>query len=180
MKWMNGCICLDSADQQEPGNSKRNPAASSAECPHLQLHDSEVIGFWEATVVESVAGAAATQVQILIHPQTKVTTASTNSKGVQISFYKEGVLSSPSEALETRMQHEEECFSCAVERLTEPQRVRKEGPECLIKLILDYNEDRGVCGTEFPVEGLEASAMTGCTVSQLPAAGNCPRRKLLT
>lgn len=54
---------------------KRNSAVSSAERPHLQLHDSEVISFWEATVVEGVAGAAATQIQILIHPQTKVTTA---------------------------------------------------------------------------------------------------------
>lgn len=34
--------------------------------------------------------------------------------------------------LEARMQHEEESFSCAVERLTEPQRVREEGPEYLM------------------------------------------------
>lgn len=49
--------------------------ASSAERPHLQLHDPEVVGFWEAAVIEGVAGAAATQVQILIHPQTEVTAA---------------------------------------------------------------------------------------------------------
>lgn len=34
--------------------------------------------------------------------------------------------------LEARMRHEEESFSCAVERLTEPQRVREEGPEYLM------------------------------------------------
>lgn len=47
---------------------------SSAECPRLQVHDSKVIGFRQATVVEGEAGAAAAEVQILIHPQTKVTT----------------------------------------------------------------------------------------------------------
>lgn len=48
---------------------------SSGEPPHLQLHDSEVVGFREAAVVEGVAGAAPAQVQVLIHPQTKVATA---------------------------------------------------------------------------------------------------------
>lgn len=155
-------------------------ATFSGERPHLQLHDSEVVSFWEATVVESVAGAAATQVQILIHPKTKVTAASSNSKGVQVSFNKKGVLSSPFEAFEARMQHEEERLSCAVERLTEPQRVREEGPEYLLECILDDNQHRGVCGSEFPVEGLEAGAVTGRTVSQLPAVANYPRRKFFT
>lgn len=106
-------------------------ATFSGERPHLQLHDSEVVSFWEATVVESVAGAAATQVQILIHPKTKVTAAekeskgkrlkwlsrifffrlnkkeytlpaSSNSKGVQVSFNKKGVISSPFEALQRK------------------------------------------------------------------------------
>ncbi len=35
--------------------------------------------------------------------------------------------------LEARMQHEEESFPRAVERLTELQRVREEGPEYLTK-----------------------------------------------
>lgn len=48
---------------------------SSGELPHLQLHDSEVVGFREAAVVEGVAGAAAAEVQVLIHPQSKVATA---------------------------------------------------------------------------------------------------------
>lgn len=58
---------------------------SSAERPHLQLHDTEVVRFGEATVVESVAGAAAAQVQILIHPQTKVTAAQETERE-QFSF----------------------------------------------------------------------------------------------
>lgn len=49
-------------------------SVSSAERPGLQVHDSKVIGFREATVVEGEAGAAAAEIQILIHPQTKVTT----------------------------------------------------------------------------------------------------------
>lgn len=170
-------IKLISGDE---ASQKRNAAVSSGERPHLQLHHSEVVGFREAAVVESVAGAAATQVQILIHPQTKVTTASANSKGVQVSFNKEGVLSSPLEALEARMQHVEESLSRAVERLTELQRVREEGPEYLIERILDDDKHRGLCGAEFPVEGLEAGAVTGRTVSQLPAVAHCPRGKLLT
>lgn len=52
----------------------------SAECPHLQLHDPEVIGFREATVVESVTGSAAAQIQSLIHPQTKMTTGEKTDK----------------------------------------------------------------------------------------------------
>lgn len=48
---------------------------SSDEPPHLQLHDSEVVGFREAAVVEGVAGAAAAQVQVLVHPQSKVAAA---------------------------------------------------------------------------------------------------------
>lgn len=48
---------------------------SSDEPPHLQLHDSEVVGFREAAVVEGMAGAAAAQVQVLVHPQSKVATA---------------------------------------------------------------------------------------------------------
>lgn len=43
-------------------------SVSSAERPGLQIHDSKVIGFWEATVVEGEAGAAAAKIQILIHP----------------------------------------------------------------------------------------------------------------
>lgn len=60
------------------GDKSRRPLAlspSSGELPHLQLHDSEVVGFREAAVVEGVAGAAAAQVQVLIHPQSKVATA---------------------------------------------------------------------------------------------------------
>lgn len=73
--------CLDKADQQGRGESKRNSANSSAECPHFQLHHPEVVRFREATVVESVAGAAATQVQILVHPQTEVTAAGKETNG---------------------------------------------------------------------------------------------------
>lgn len=78
------------------------------------------------------------------------------------------------------MQHEEEGFSCAVECLTDPQRVREEGPEYLIKRILDDYKHGGVCGTEFSVEGFEAGAMTGRTVSQLPGVADSPGGKLLT
>lgn len=47
----------------------------SDEPPHLQFHDSEVVGFREAAVVEGVAGAATAQVQVLVHPQSKVAAA---------------------------------------------------------------------------------------------------------
>ncbi len=50
----------------------------------------------------------------------------------------------------------------------------------LVKCILDDNKHRRVCGTEFSVEGLEAGAVTGRAVSQLPAVAHCPGRKLLT
>lgn len=52
----------------------------SDEPPHLQFHDSEVVGFREAAVVEGVAGAAAAQVQVLVHPQSKVATAKDKDK----------------------------------------------------------------------------------------------------
>lgn len=52
----------------------RNRPVSSAERPHLQLHDAEVVRFRQAAVVEGVAGAAAAHVQALIHPQPEVTT----------------------------------------------------------------------------------------------------------
>lgn len=55
---------------------------SSAECPSLQVHDSKVIGFRQATVVEGEAGAAAAVVQTLIHPQTKVTTERTKCSAI--------------------------------------------------------------------------------------------------
>lgn len=50
----------------------------------------------------------------------------------------------------------------------------------LIKRVLDDNEHRGVCGTEFSVEGLEAGAVTGHAVSQLPGVADRPGGKLLT
>lgn len=50
----------------------------------------------------------------------------------------------------------------------------------LIESILDDNQHRGVQFAEFPVEGLEAGAMTGRTVSQVPAGAHCPRGELLT
>lgn len=53
---------------------KATTSMSSAKRPGLQIHDSKVIGFWEATVVEGEARAAAADIYILIHPQTKVTT----------------------------------------------------------------------------------------------------------
>lgn len=106
---------------------------SSPECPHLQLHDVEVVSFREAAVVEGVTGATPAQVQHLIQPQAKVTTSSSNSKRVQVSLYEEGVFSGPLETLEARKQHEEECLSCAVEGLARPQRVREEAPKHLIK-----------------------------------------------
>lgn len=49
-------------------------SAPSVERPYLQLHDTEVVGFWQTAVVEGVAGAAAAKIQVLIKPQTKVTT----------------------------------------------------------------------------------------------------------
>lgn len=130
-QWMLSAKCWhDEADQG--GASQK---VSSAKRPHLQLHDSEVVGVRQTAVVEGKAGAAAAQVQVLIHPQTEVTTAagkreratsftfyflfpnkiklhakdeikslpaSTNGKGVQVSFDKKGVLSSPSEALQRK------------------------------------------------------------------------------
>ncbi len=85
---MSGCVCfllsdkccLDKADQRGRGEKLRGRSASSAERPHLQLHHPEVGGFSEAAVVEGVAGAAATQVQVLVHPQTKVATAGNRDK----------------------------------------------------------------------------------------------------
>lgn len=90
----------------------------SAKSPHLQLHDSKVVCFWEAAVIEGEAGAAAAQVQILIHPQPKVTTSSPNGKRVQVAFYEKGVFPGPSETLKSGMQHEEEGFPCAIEGFT--------------------------------------------------------------
>lgn len=52
----------------------------SPECPHLQLYDVEVVSFWEAAVVEGVTGATPAQVQSLIQPQAKVTTAEERKK----------------------------------------------------------------------------------------------------
>lgn len=54
----------------------------SAKSPHLQLHDSKVVCFCEAAVIEGEAGAAAAQVQILIHPQPKVTASSSYGKRI--------------------------------------------------------------------------------------------------
>lgn len=50
----------------------------------------------------------------------------------------------------------------------------------LIKCVLDNYKHRGVCGTQFSVEGLEAGAMTGRAVSQLPGVADGPGGKLLT
>lgn len=90
--------CFNKADRRRGGGTRLSPKR-----PNLQLHDPEVIGFREAAVVEGVTGAAATQVQVLIHPQTKVTTASTDGKEVQVTLYEEGIFTSPSETLEARM-----------------------------------------------------------------------------
>lgn len=57
---------------------------SSPECPHLQLHDVEVVSFREAAVVEGVTGATPAQVQHLIQPQAKVTTAEERKKRISL------------------------------------------------------------------------------------------------
>lgn len=80
---MNRCFSLAEADQQvnergrvsmKGAERRPPPLPRSDEPPHLQLHDPEVVGFREAAVVESVAGAAAAHVQVLVHPQSKVAT----------------------------------------------------------------------------------------------------------
>lgn len=48
----------------------------------------------------------------------------------------------------------------------------------LIKCVFDDNEHRRVRSPDFSVEGLEAGAMTGRTVSQLPGVADCTGRKL--
>lgn len=155
-------------------------SGSSAERPHLQLHHAEVGRFCQAAVVERVAGAAAAQIQVLIHPQAEVTAASTDSKTVQVSFNEERVFSGPSETLEARVQHEEKSFSCTVKRLTGSQRVREEGPKNFIECVLYDHQHRRVCGTEFPVKVFEAGAVSGGAVSQLPGVAHRPGGQLLT
>lgn len=48
--------------------------SNSAEGPHLQLQDVEVIGLRQAAVAECVTGTAAPTVQSLIQPQAKMAT----------------------------------------------------------------------------------------------------------
>lgn len=75
MRWMSSCMCLWSGTELIGGDGAGGGDTwPSAERPGLQVHDSKVVSFWEAAVVEGEAGAAAAEVQILIHPQTKVTT----------------------------------------------------------------------------------------------------------
>lgn len=50
----------------------------------------------------------------------------------------------------------------------------------LIERVLDDNKRGGVRGAESPVEGLEAGAVTGRAVSQLPGVADRPGGKLLT
>lgn len=107
------------------------------------------------------------------------------------------------------MQHEEESFACAVKCLTNLQGVGEKGPKHLpgygqnlgllrkkkwkkiknaesdttsnlVEGVLDDDEHRRFCPAQLPVEGLEAGAVTGRAVSQLPGATNRPGRKLLT
>lgn len=67
-------IHLYRCDRYRRVSSSGQLAVSSAECPHLQLHDAEIVGFREAAVVEGVARTAAAQIQVLIDPQPEVTT----------------------------------------------------------------------------------------------------------
>lgn len=57
---------------------------ASPERPHLQLYDVEVVSFWEAAVVEGVTWATPAQVQRLIQPQAKVTTAEERKKRISL------------------------------------------------------------------------------------------------
>ena len=57
----------------------------SAECPHLQFHDPEVVGFREAAVIESITGATPSQIQSLIKPQTKMTTEGKRTEKERLS-----------------------------------------------------------------------------------------------
>lgn len=50
----------------------------------------------------------------------------------------------------------------------------------LVEGVLDDDEHRRVCRAQLPVEGLEAGAVTGGAVGQLPGAAHRPGRKLLT
>lgn len=50
----------------------------------------------------------------------------------------------------------------------------------LVKHILDDEERGRVCGAEFPVEGLEAGAVSGRAVGQLPGMTQRPGGKLPT
>lgn len=68
--------------KKQVGGQCESVTWSSAECPSLQVHNLEVISFRQATVVEGEAGAAAAEVQILIHPQTKVTTEGRNCSAI--------------------------------------------------------------------------------------------------
>lgn len=74
------CTCLWSGTEVIGGDGagwrrrRERDTWSSAKRPSLQVYDSKVVGFGQAAVVEGEAGAAAADVQILIHPQTKVTT----------------------------------------------------------------------------------------------------------
>lgn len=77
------------------------------------------------------------------------------------------------------MQHEEKRLSCAVESFTGSQWVRQEGPKNLIKSIFDDYQCRRVDCSQFSVEGLEAGAVTGRAVGQLPRVTDRPGWQLL-
>lgn len=49
----------------------------------------------------------------------------------------------------------------------------------LVKRVLDDEQHRRVCGAELPVEGLEAGAVAGRAVGQLPGVAVGPGWKLL-
>lgn len=54
-----------------------------------------------------------------------------------------------------------------------------EQPTYLIQSILNNNEHRSVWGAELPVQSLQAGAMVGRTVGQVPGVADRPRGKLL-
>lgn len=78
----------------------------SAECPGFQVQNGEIVGLRQTAVVESETRAAPAQKQPLIHPQTEMTTSSSNGKRVQISFDEKGVFTSPLETLKAWVRQE--------------------------------------------------------------------------
>lgn len=96
---------------------------ASAECPGFQLQDREVVGLRQTAVIKGKTGAASAKEQPLVHPQTKVTTSSSNGKRVQISFDKKRVFPSPMETLKAWMRQEQEGLSSAIKCITRMQRM---------------------------------------------------------